>query len=164
MPVPVTPVWCARAESNRQTLGSRPSRYASSRHSRMVASEGLEPSPFRVRTGRAAANTSKRWSRHSGSNRDLVPTKHACAPCTPWRLERAAGFEPALQGLEGPAATVASCSHGGQGGDRTHRDGKPPTGLQPAGTPLSRPARSGAAIGDRTRSSTLARSRATGTP
>jgi hypothetical protein len=38
------------------------------------------------------------------------------------KMERAAGFEPALQGLEGPAATVASYSHGGQGEDRTHCD------------------------------------------
>ncbi len=59
-------------------------------------------------------------------------------------LERATGFEPALQGLEGPSATVASRSLGTRwwGGEDSNLHGRGPTvGLQPSTFPVPSPPR-----------------------
>ena len=72
----------------------------------LVPLGGLEPPPHGLRTRHAALTPHRGWSRHGGSSPDLGRTRAACFRCHHGDVERVAGFEPVIIGLEARGPTV----------------------------------------------------------
>jgi hypothetical protein len=85
----------------------------------LVPLGGFEPPPLGLRARHAALTLQRGWSRHGGSNPDLGRTRAACFRCHHGDVERVAGFEPVVIGLEARGPTVGRHSLGSAYGYRT---------------------------------------------